>query len=137
MILTDTITGRHNPHAALFDSTRTGVLASKSLYKEGADVAKRLVGDWLAPTEADHASQIRSGESRIVRRGVEKVAAYRDETGSLHAVSAVCTHLGCVVQWNTAEKSWDCPCHASRFDVDGKVLQGPAVRDLGERNLSG
>ena len=74
-------------------------------------------------------------ENQLRRRGVEKVAAYRDEAGGLHAVSAVCTHLGCVVQWNGAEKSWDCPCHASRFDVDGRVLQGPAVKDLGRRRL--
>jgi len=135
MILADNITGEENPHAALFDSTRASVLADKNLYREGADVARRFVGDWLASPEVEEASEIRSGEGRIVRRRIEKVAAYRDEAGELHAVSAVCTHLGCVVQWNGAEKSWDCPCHASRFDVDGRVLQGPAVKDLGKRRL--
>lgn len=135
MILADTLTGEENPHVALFDSTRVGVLADKSLYEEGANVGKRLVGDWLEAPEADDASEIGAGEGKILRKGAEKVAAYRDEEGELHAVSAVCTHLGCVVQWNAAEKSWDCPCHASRFDVDGGILQGPAVKDLDPKRL--
>ena len=135
MILTDLITGQKNPNVPLFDSTRAGVLAEKSIYEEGADVAKRLVGDWVAPPEADDAAEIAAGEGRILRKGPEKVAAYRSEEGKLHAVSAVCTHLGCVVQWNAAEKSWDCPCHASRFAVDGEVLQGPAVKDLAPRSV--
>lgn len=134
MILSDLIRGRDNPHAFVFDSLRTGILFEKGLYEEGADVGKRFVGDWVAAPEAESASEIGTGEGGILRRGPEKVAAYRDEEGGLHAVSAVCTHLGCVVQWNAAEKSWDCPCHASRFSVDGEVLQGPAVKDLGRRS---
>lgn len=134
MILTDLIQGRENPHAHVFDSQRQSVLFEKGLYKEGLDVSKRLVGDWVSAPEAADASETGAGEGKILRQGLEKVAAYRDEDGALHAVSAVCTHLGCVVQWNAAEKSWDCPCHASRFDVDGAVLQGPAVKDLGSRD---
>jgi nitrite reductase/ring-hydroxylating ferredoxin subunit len=134
MILTDLIQGRENPNAHVFDSQRQSVLFEKGLYKEGLDVSKRLVGDWVSAPEAADASEIEAGEGKILRQGLEKVAAYRDEDGALHAVSAVCTHLGCVVQWNAAEKSWDCPCHASRFDVDGAVLQGPAVKDLGSRD---
>lgn len=134
MILTDLISGRENPHARLFDSLRVGIFFKKGLYEQGADVGKRLVGDWVSAPEAAETSEVGTGEGKILRRGPEKVAAYRDEDGTLHAVSAVCTHLGCVVQWNAAEKSWDCPCHASRFDVDGKLLQGPAVRDLGRRS---
>lgn len=133
MILTDLIAGRDNPHARFFDSNRSGVLFTKGLLEEGVDVAKRFVGDWVAAPEAGDASEVGVGEGRILRRGPEKVAAYRDEEGEVHAVSAVCTHLGCVVQWNAAEKSWDCPCHASRFSVDGEVLQGPAVKDLKKR----
>jgi Rieske Fe-S protein len=67
-----------------------------------------------------------------VRRGIHKIAAYRDEDGTLHERSAVCTHLKCIVDWNTAEQSWDCPCHGSRFDARGKVLSGPAIADLEE-----
>jgi len=66
---------------------------------------------------------------------MRKLAVYRDEQGALHAHSAKCTHLGCVVHWNSAERSWDCPCHGSRFDVDGSVLHGPAVAALEEVDL--
>jgi Rieske Fe-S protein len=73
------------------------------------------------------------GQAGIVRRGASKVAAYREEDGTLHTVSAVCTHLGCQVKWNEAERSWDCPCHGSRFDPTGRVIQGPAVKDLEQK----
>jgi Rieske Fe-S protein len=66
----------------------------------------------------------------VLRRGASKVAVYRDDAGKLHALSAVCPHLGCLVQWNDAEKTWDCPCHGSRFDKRGKVVNGPANADL-------
>jgi Rieske Fe-S protein len=71
-----------------------------------------------------------SGQGAIADRDGKKVAAYRDESGQVHACSPVCTHMGCYVQWNTAEKSWDCPCHGSRFGYDGQLLQGPAVSPL-------
>jgi Rieske Fe-S protein len=76
------------------------------------------------------------GEGAIVSAGGEKVAGYRDDEGNLHAVSSRCTHLGCQVAWNAAERTWDCPCHASRFDVDGDVLNGPAVDPLERRSGS-
>jgi Rieske Fe-S protein len=66
----------------------------------------------------------------VLRRGLKKVAAYRDDTGQLHEFSAVCPHLGCVVHWNDADKTWDCPCHGSRFSSVGKVAHGPATADL-------
>ena len=70
------------------------------------------------------------GEGRVVEIGGEKAAVYRDESGAVHAVSPVCTHALCIVHWNGAEKSWDCPCHGSRFGIDGDVLEGPAVKAL-------
>ena len=73
------------------------------------------------------------GEARVVRDGLGKTGVYRDEQGELHAVSLRCTHLGCLVRFNAAERSWDCPCHGSRFDVDGAVLEGPAVHPLERR----
>jgi 3-phenylpropionate/trans-cinnamate dioxygenase ferredoxin reductase subunit len=76
------------------------------------------------------------GEGRVVQVDGEKVAAYRDEDGELHAVSAVCTHLRCIVEWNAAEKTWDCPCHGSRFEYEGRVIKGPAKTDL-ERKRAG
>jgi len=71
----------------------------------------------------------------VLRSGSKKFAVYSDPNGVLHACSAVCTHLGCLVAWNSLEKSWDCPCHGSRFDAMGRVLNGPAVRDLESINL--
>lgn len=75
-------------------------------------------------------TDIAPGEGRIVGRVGDQTAVYRDPQREVHAVSARCTHLGCIVSWNPAEASWDCPCHGSRFSVDGEVLQEPAVRDL-------
>src|SRR3954469_22249137 len=131
MILTDLINARPNPWASLFDSTRFKPLASaKELVKDGANFSRHFVGDHLAPPAVCSVGSSAPGGAGFVRRGAGKVAAYRDEGGTLHAVSAVCTHLGCQVQWNSAERSWDCPCHGSRFDVTGRVIQGPAVKDL-------
>ncbi len=135
MIISDLITEGRNEWASIFDSTRTGVLASKGLYEEGLDVAKTFVGDWVESPEAESVEDVGRGEGKILRSGPGKVAVYRDPEGEVHAVSATCTHLGCVVQFNPAEKSWDCPCHASRFTVDGEIIQGPAVKDLGKKRL--
>jgi glycine/D-amino acid oxidase-like deaminating enzyme/nitrite reductase/ring-hydroxylating ferredoxin subunit len=137
MILTDLIAGRDNPWASLFDSTRFKPLASaKELVKENVNVGAHFVGDHLAPPDVRSVGSLAPGEAGIVRRGAGKVAAYRDEGGTLHAVSAICTHIGCQVLWNSAERSWDCPCHGSRFDVTGRVIQGPAVKDLEPRPAS-
>jgi glycine/D-amino acid oxidase-like deaminating enzyme/nitrite reductase/ring-hydroxylating ferredoxin subunit len=131
MMLSDEILGRSNPWSETFDSNRVKPLASaKEFVKENANVGRRFVVDHAAPAEVKSASEIPRGEGRILRGGVKKIAAYRDDSGVLHAVSAVCTHLGCQVAWNPGERSWDCPCHGSRFDVDGEVLQGPAVDPL-------
>ena len=76
------------------------------------------------------AEEVRPGSGAVLRRGLAKVAVYRDDQGVVHERSAACPHLGCVVGWNEAEKTWDCPCHGSRFDREGRVLNGPANRDL-------
>src|SRR3954467_15431217 len=131
MILTDLINERPNPWAELFDSTRFKPLASaKELVKENANGGLDFVGDHLSRPDVRSVGSIAPGEGGIVRHGASKAAAYREEDGTLHAVSAVCTHLGCQVKWNEAETSWDCPCHGSRFDPTGRVIQGPAVKDL-------
>lgn len=135
MILADLIAGRENPWASLFDATRVKPLASASEFvKENVNVGKRFVGDHLSRPDVRSVDELGPGEAAIVRDGVRKLAAYRDEAGEVHAVSAVCTHLGCQVKWNDAERSWDCPCHGSRFHYDGNVLQGPAVKDLEPRD---
>ncbi len=87
--------------------------------------------DWLTPGEVESAREIAPGCGAVLRRGLSKVAVYRDEHGKAHEISAVCPHLGCIVHWNAAEHSWDCPCHGSRFDAKGKVFNGPSNVDLG------
>jgi glycine/D-amino acid oxidase-like deaminating enzyme/nitrite reductase/ring-hydroxylating ferredoxin subunit len=134
LLLADEVGGVENAWAAAFDATRQrSTLTSRDLYREGANVAERFVGDRLSSLRPPDVGTLGAGEGGIVTCAGEKVAAYRDEAGSLHAVSPVCTHLGCLVAFNTAEKTWDCPCHGSRFTVDGAVLQGPATDDLEQK----
>jgi glycine/D-amino acid oxidase-like deaminating enzyme/nitrite reductase/ring-hydroxylating ferredoxin subunit len=129
-ILTDRIGGRQAPYA-VFDSTRLKPLASaKELVKENANVALHFFKDHLERPDVRSVDDLRPGQGGTVRVGTRKVGAYRDDDGVVHTVSTVCTHLGCSVRWNTAERSWDCPCHGSRFHWDGTVLEGPAVADL-------
>ncbi|WP_219416646.1 FAD-dependent oxidoreductase [Pseudonocardia nigra] len=97
-------------------------------------VAVDLIGDRLVPGQIASAAQIPPGQAGVVRSGADRTGVYRDDDGELHAVSMRCTHLGCLVRFNAAETSWDCPCHGSRFDVDGNVLEGPAVDPLPRRN---
>lgn len=78
---------------------------------------------------------INKGEGKVVDLEGEKVAVYKDDKDQTHAVSAVCTHLGCIVNFNNAEKSWDCPCHGSRYGVDGNVLHGPAIKNLQKKDI--
>ena len=97
---------------------------------ENVDVAVQYTD--LLPLGGDvkSAEEIAPGRGAVLQRGLHKVAAYRDEGGMLHELSAICTHLGCVVAWNGLERSWDCPCHGSRFATDGAVLNGPAPYPL-------
>lgn len=104
---------------------------------QGAGFVKHFVRGRLSRADATPASELASGEAAVLQVDGDKLGVYRDEQGSLHAVSAVCTHLGCVVEWNRAERTWDCPCHGSRFRTDGGVIQGPAKRDLERRELPG
>jgi Rieske Fe-S protein len=85
---------------------------------------------WVTPGDVNSVDDVKPGSGAIVRRGLSKVAAFRDDAGVLHELSAVCPHLGCIVQWNHQEHSWDCPCHGSRFDCHGHVTSGPANVDL-------
>ncbi len=129
MLLTDLIAGRGNPWASLYDPIRKTLGAIGEFAKENLNVAAQYV-DLVTPGEIDDASHVGSGEGAILRRGAAKVAVSRDENGVLHERSAFCTHLGCVVQWNSIERTWDCPCHGSRFQTDGHVVNGPAIRSL-------
>ena len=134
-MLADRIAGRPNPHASLFDSNRVDPRAAgPTLVKENASVALHFVGDRLA--RAGDPQDLALGEGAIVKLDGRRTAAYRDEAGVLHALSPTCTHLGCELRFNDAERSWDCPCHGSRFDAeDGRVLEGPAVAGLERRGV--
>ena len=103
--------------------------AAAEFARENSNMALQYA-DWLTGGDVASADEIKPGAGAIVRRGLEKIAAYRDGEGRLHERLAGCPHLGCVVHWNPAESTWDCPCHGSRFDPYGKVISGPANRDL-------
>lgn len=92
-------------------------------------------GEWLTGGDVDLVHAIAPGEGAVLRDGLRRIAVYRDPHGALHVLSAKCTHLGCAVHWNGAERSWDCPCHASRFDTEGNVLHGPAPTALAKVEL--
>jgi len=135
-IICDAILGRPNPFASLFDQHRLTLAASAEKFLvENAKIAQHFVGDRIKHPQGRAATDLGRGEAAVVGVGAGQVAAYRDEAGELHGVSATCTHLGCIVSWNSAEKSWDCPCHGSRFDYEGRVLHGPATKDLEPKNL--
>ena len=130
MLLSDLIIGHENPWKDLYDPKRVPLGAASDLITEGVNVAAQYA-DWVTGGDIDDVEQLSPGTGAVVRRGLTKVAAYRDEAGNLHEHSAVCPHLGCIVAWNSAEKSWDCPCHGSRFDAKGEVLNAPAIEGLG------
>ena len=130
MLISDLVFGRENPWEALYEPSRVPVRAAAEWARENSNVALQYT-DWLTGGDVGSVEEIKPGSGALVRRGLEKIAVYRDDAGKLHERSAACTHLGCVVQWNGAQKTWDCPCHGSRFDPKGKVINGPANRDLG------
>jgi nitrite reductase/ring-hydroxylating ferredoxin subunit len=134
MLLTDLIMGRQNLWAEVYDPKRISLRARPlaDVARENLDVVFQLAKDYLTPGEVGSDAEIPRGEGRIIRRGAHKLAVYRDENGALHERVAACTHLRCIVHWNPTEKSWDCPCHGSRFDPYGEVLNGPAVNALEE-----
>lgn len=129
MILTDLIQGRDNPWAELYSPQRKTSGAAGEWLEENANVVKQF-RDHFTGGDVKSVDEIAPGEGAIIRRGLSKIAVYRDDAGSLQEYSAVCTHLGCIVHWNPGEKSWDCPCHGSRFATDGHVLNGPAQQPL-------
>ena len=129
MLLTDLILGRENPWEKLYEPTRKPAGALRDFASENLNVAAQYA-TWLTPGEVHSADEIPPGQGAILRRGLSKVAAYRDESGKLTMLSAVCPHLKCIVTWNDTERTWDCPCHGSRFSAEGQVLVGPANVDL-------
>jgi glycine/D-amino acid oxidase-like deaminating enzyme/nitrite reductase/ring-hydroxylating ferredoxin subunit len=134
-LLRDCVLGRPNRWSDVYSPARLGPASSlKKLAGENANVAWHFVADRVR-NRGSAVAGLAAGEGRVVSQGAAQVAVAKDSDGTAHAVSARCTHLGCIVNWNPAERSWDCPCHGSRFDVDGEVLQGPAVAPLAPRDL--
>jgi Rieske Fe-S protein len=134
-ILSDLVLGRPNPHTQIFRPNRLHLRSSAGMAKLGAKAAVDMLGDRLRPGEVSSAEAVAPGTAAVVRQGHKQTGVYRDADGTVHAVSLRCTHLGCLLRFNAAETSWDCPCHGSRFDVDGEVLEGPAVHPLAPGEL--
>lgn len=129
LLLPDLILNRANPWATLYDPSRLHFRSLSKFMKEAVESTVPY-GDWLSEGDVTSSQQIEMGEGAVVRDGLSKVAVYKDEVGRLHTCSAVCPHLGGIVRWNSAEKTWDCPCHGSRYDRYGQVINGPANKQL-------
>ena len=134
--LTDIIVTGKSEFEKLFDPNRVKPMAGfSSFVKEAADVVARFIGDRFTKEKITELADIAHGEAKVVKYEGESIALYKDEEGNLHAVNPACTHINCMVGWNTAEKTWDCPCHGSRFSVDGVMLTAPARKDLEKIDL--
>lgn len=128
--LADMVRGRETPWQRAFDPRRLTVKSSaQKLITETANEGGQLISGWMKSVRSEP-TDLQADEAAIYSREGKPVAAYRDSEGELHTQSAVCPHMGCVVDFNPAERSWDCPCHGSRFDADGEVFDGPAIEGL-------
>ena len=131
IIISSMIGGEKSPYEKLFHPGRLKPLAGfTNFIKENADVVKEFVTGRFSVSSIKEVSELARGEGQIVKYEGKKIGLYKDDQGLLHAVNPVCTHAKCIVAWNGAERSWDCPCHGGRFSPEGKVLTGPAARDL-------
>jgi glycine/D-amino acid oxidase-like deaminating enzyme/nitrite reductase/ring-hydroxylating ferredoxin subunit len=135
ILITDLIDGRENKWASLYSPKRIPIKLPGRFLSETLNMAKQY-GDFLKKADVDEAGQLANNEGAILSKGFRKIALYRDASGTLHSFSAVCPHLGCVVQWNADEKTFDCPCHGSRFSKEGVVINGPAVSNLERIKIS-
>lgn len=133
-VLSDHILERRNPWAELYDATRYHLrITGKQLLRENFAIGKGWVTDHVRSWRLPDVCDVRRGEGAVCRRNGIPVAVYKGEDGTNHYLSPFCPHLNCMVSWNGAEKSWDCPCHGSRFSASGELIEGPAVRDLESR----
>jgi glycine/D-amino acid oxidase-like deaminating enzyme/nitrite reductase/ring-hydroxylating ferredoxin subunit len=131
IILRDLITTGNSKYASLFAPGRIKPVAGFTEFvKENADVVAQFFGKRFSKSQLTSLADIAPGEGKVVKYEGESLALYKDEGGELHAINPVCTHAKCIVGWNSAEKSWDCPCHGARYSIDGVVLTGPARKGL-------
>jgi Rieske Fe-S protein len=129
MLVSDQILGNSNPWVDVYDPSRISTFSIKEAVPEIVD-STAPYADWLTGGDVSSVDEVGSGQGVILRDGLSKIAVYRDEEGKLHKLSAVCKHLGCIVRFNPDEKTWDCPCHGSRYGIDGHVINGPANAPL-------
>jgi glycine/D-amino acid oxidase-like deaminating enzyme/nitrite reductase/ring-hydroxylating ferredoxin subunit len=130
-LLADQILGRESDWSAVYDPTRVKPLASAGEFvKENVNVGKRFVLDRINGADEEKISDVPLGEGGIVEIEGHKIAVYRAENGAVHLLEPECTHMGCIVHWNNAEKTWDCPCHGGRYTATGEVVEGPPPTDL-------
>jgi glycine/D-amino acid oxidase-like deaminating enzyme/nitrite reductase/ring-hydroxylating ferredoxin subunit len=133
-IIADRVLGRENEDAEIFDAARVRPLAGgRELITENIKAGTRLAGDRLLARQVRSLDDIPDGQGGIIEQDGEQVAVIREGAGIARALSAVCTHLGCIVGWNTIDRTWDCPCHGSRFDAEGRVISGPAIAPLEQK----
>ncbi len=137
-ILADAILGRPNENAALYDAQRWRIRQSAPTFaKEAGRVGFTFFRDRIRRRDGRSTiDALKPGEGAIARIGRKQIAAYRDDAGKLHVLSARCTHLGCIISWNAADRAWECPCHGSRFAADGALVQGPATADLADESTA-
>jgi len=131
MLICDLIVIGESPWREVYDPARKPLMAAGTFVSENITALKNFA-EYVAPGELDSWEHLQPGHGAIVRKGLSKVAAYRDSEGKLLLRSAACSHLGCHVHWNTFEACWDCPCHGSQFAPDGTALNGPAIAPLAE-----
>lgn len=132
ILITDLIEGRENPWATLYDPSRKSLRAAPVYTREAIRTTLQYA-DWIMPAEVKSEDDIAPDTGAVLNEGLAKVAAYREPDGTLHRLSAVCVHLGCIVRWNATQRTWDCPCHGSRYDRFGVVINGPANANLPRR----
>jgi glycine/D-amino acid oxidase-like deaminating enzyme/nitrite reductase/ring-hydroxylating ferredoxin subunit len=135
MIFADALLERPNPWASMYRGTRLTPKGAGKFIEENVDVAMQYLKDYLTGAEKEKLQDVPLGGGKVVELEGKRIAVYRDEQDNWSAVSPVCTHLGCIVHWNAMEKSWDCPCHGSRFNPDGSIIEGPALQALGRREM--
>ncbi|MBF6609098.1 MAG: FAD-dependent oxidoreductase [Flavobacterium sp.] len=135
MVLRDILIGTETTYTKLFDSTRHNpAKAAAKVIKENISNAGEIIKDYIFFKDAN-LTDIPETEGKVIEVDGKKVAVYHESNGVVKACSAICTHMGCVVHWNNAERTWDCPCHASRFDTDGSIIEGPALTPLAQVDI--
>lgn len=128
MILRDLLIKGDSPWSDVYNPTRFNPTSAINFVVQNADVAKHLVQGKLKSTAK--VEDLPPGEARVIYADGDKVGAFKDDKGKLHLVDITCPHMGCELEWNDAERSWDCPCHASRFTYEGDIIEGPALSHL-------